>query len=42
MIVWFAEWLSKPRHWAVWMLAANMAAWGVVGLGLVGLWVVFK
>lgn len=42
MIVWFAEWLSKPRHWVFWLLAANFTVWLVLGLGAIGLWAVFK
>lgn len=42
MKAWFAEWLSKPRHWALWLLAANFTAWLVLGLGAIGLWAVFK
>lgn len=39
---WFAEWLSKPRHWVLWLMAANFTAWVVLGLGAIGLWAVFK
>lgn len=42
MKAWFAEWLSKPRHWVFWLLAANFTAWLVLGLGAIGLWALFK
>ena len=42
MSAWFAEWLAKPRHWVLWLIAANFASWGVFGLGVVGLYFLFK
>ncbi len=36
------KWLSKPRHLALWLLAANLTVWAVIGLGAIGLWFLFK
>ena len=41
MIVWLAEWLAKRRYWAAYLLLANFVAWGVLGLGVVGLYFLF-
>lgn len=41
MKVWFADWLAKPRYWVAYLLLANFAAWGVLGLGVVVAWSVF-
>lgn len=32
MIVWFTEWLSKPRHWVAYLMEANFAVWVIRGL----------
>lgn len=42
MIAWFTEWLSKPRHWVLWLIVANFTVWIVLGIGAIGLWAVFK
>lgn len=34
----FAEWLDKPRYWVAYLLLANFAAWGVLGLGVFVAW----
>jgi len=38
MSAWFQNWLSKPRHWVLWLVVANFTAWAVFGLGIIELW----